>query len=62
MKDSANTFENGSKYKFSQQSPRNALVSMIVHHEYHLTMADHIGFRRTLKVWILILKWSQETQ
>ncbi|XP_057543992.1 zinc finger BED domain-containing protein RICESLEEPER 2-like [Amaranthus tricolor] len=46
MKDSPNTLGIGSKYKFNQQYSRNALVSMIVNHEYPLAMVDHIGFKR----------------
>ncbi|XP_057526395.1 zinc finger BED domain-containing protein RICESLEEPER 2-like [Amaranthus tricolor] len=46
MKDFPNTLGIGSKYKFNQQYSRNALVSMIVNHEYPLAMVDHIGFKR----------------
>ena len=46
MKDSPNTLGIGSKNKFNQQYSRNALVSMIVNHEYPLAMVDHIGFKR----------------
>lgn len=46
MKDSPNMSRIVSKYKFSQEYSRNALVSMIVNHEYPLAMVDHIGFKR----------------
>ena len=35
-----------STYSFDQENARKDLASMIVLHEYPLTMVDHVGFRK----------------
>ena len=35
-----------STYSFDQENVRKDLASMIVLHEYHLSMIDHVGFRK----------------
>ena len=34
------------KYIFDQEVARKELALMIIVHEYHLSMVDHVGFRK----------------